>query len=47
MIHIHGDSDRILPIRFITADFIVKNGGHFMTVNKAQEITKLLRGHLG
>jgi pimeloyl-ACP methyl ester carboxylesterase len=42
IIHIHGDDDRILPIRFVNPDFLVKNGGHFMTVNKSKEITELL-----
>lgn len=42
-IHIHGDNDRVLPIHFINPDFVIKGGGHFMTVNKAKEVTELLR----
>ncbi len=41
-IHIHGTSDRILPKRFVNADYSIENGGHFMTVNKADEISTLL-----
>ena len=41
--HIHGTADRILPYRFVRADFKVANGGHFMTVNKSVEINKQLR----
>ncbi|MDI9365366.1 MAG: alpha/beta hydrolase [Flavobacterium sp.] len=41
--HIHGTADRILPIRFINYNFKVNNGGHFMTLNKANELTKLIR----
>ena len=41
--HIHGTADRILPYRFVHADFKITNGGHFMTVNKSVEINKLLR----
>ena len=41
--HIHGTADRILPIRFINCNFKVNNGGHFMTLNKANELTKLIR----
>ena len=41
--HIHGSADRILPNRFIKADFIVNGGGHFMTVNKSLEINALLK----
>ena len=41
--HIHGTADRILPIRFVNCDLKVNNGGHFMTLNKANELTKLIR----
>jgi pimeloyl-ACP methyl ester carboxylesterase len=41
--HIHGTADRILPIRFVNSDFKVNDGGHFMTLNKANEVTKLIR----
>ena len=41
--HIHGTTDRILPIRFVNCDFKVNNGGHFMTLNKESELTKLIR----
>lgn len=42
-IHIHGTNDRILPKRFVNADYSIENGGHFMTVNKADEIALLIR----
>jgi pimeloyl-ACP methyl ester carboxylesterase len=42
LVHIHGTSDRILPARFVKADFFLDGGGHFMTVNKAPELNKLL-----
>ena len=42
-IHIHGDKDKIIPIKNIKADFIIKNGGHFMTVNKSTEIEKIIQ----
>lgn len=41
--HIHGTADKILPIRFINCNYKVNNGEHFMTVNKATELTKLIR----
>ena len=44
--HIHGTSDRILPYRFVHADFTIHNGGHFMTVNKSAELNKVLEGLL-
>ena len=44
IIHIHGTSDRILPIRFAKPDIKVINGGHLMTLNKADELTSIIRG---
>ena len=43
---IHGDRDRILPLQFIKADVVVKNGGHLMTLNKSEELTRILRNDL-
>jgi pimeloyl-ACP methyl ester carboxylesterase len=47
LVHIHGTGDRILPIRFTDYDIVVKKGGHFMTLNKSDEITRILRVQLG
>ncbi|GAB3701769.1 hypothetical protein GCM10027592_30380 [Spirosoma flavus] len=44
--HIHGTADRILPFRYVVSDLIVNGGGHFMTLNKAEEITDVIRGLL-
>jgi len=44
--HIHGTADRILPYRFVTCDLMVKNGGHLMTVNKAEELTEKIKSLL-
>lgn len=41
--HIHGTSDRILPLSFVTPNLIIENGGHLMTLNKADELNKILR----
>jgi pimeloyl-ACP methyl ester carboxylesterase len=38
LIHIHGTADRILPIRFINADIVIKGGTHLMIMNKAAEV---------
>jgi hypothetical protein len=38
---IHGTTDRILPFR--TANFAIKNGGHLMVIDKADEINSVLR----
>ena len=46
LFHIHGDNDHILPLHFVNADFVVKGGGHFMTVTHAKEITGIIRANI-
>lgn len=41
--HIHGNADRLLPYRFVHPDFTITNGGHFMVVNQAKEISGILQ----
>lgn len=40
--HIHGDKDRMFPIKYIKADYTIKNGGHFMIMNKADEVSNCI-----
>jgi len=40
--HIHGNKDRIIPIKNVKTDFVIENGGHFMTVNKSKEIQDII-----
>ena len=42
-IHIHGTNDRILPTRFVNCDVKIQGGGHFMTLNKPEELTEILK----
>ncbi len=42
LFHIHGTSDRILPFCFVSANSIVKKGGHLMTLNKANELNNII-----
>lgn len=42
LFHIHGDADRIFPINNLSPDFVIKNGGHFMIMNKAPEVNQAL-----
>lgn len=44
--HIHGTSDRILPLCFVDCNVTIKNGGHLMTLNKSDELTKIIRQQL-
>jgi pimeloyl-ACP methyl ester carboxylesterase len=43
LFHIHGTSDKILPLIFIKCNSTIKNGGHLMTLNKADELNNILR----
>jgi pimeloyl-ACP methyl ester carboxylesterase len=42
LIHIHGARDRILPIRHVSADVIVEQGGHLMALNQARTLSEIL-----
>lgn len=43
IIHIHGTDDKILPLSKIhDINFTIKNGGHLMILNKANDINALL-----
>ncbi|EJP15850.1 hypothetical protein LEP1GSC080_1201 [Leptospira interrogans str. FPW2026] len=43
IVHIHGDKDKLFPVRSIKNAFIIKNGGHFMILNKSDEISSKLK----
>lgn len=42
-VHIHGNKDNLLPYRYVKADYQIAEGGHFMIVNNAKEISALLK----
>jgi pimeloyl-ACP methyl ester carboxylesterase len=44
--HIHGTSDRILPLCFVDCNVTINDGGHLMTLNKSDELTKIIRQQL-
>lgn len=46
IIHIHGTHDHVLPFRSVKNTIPIKHGGHFMTLNKAKEISKLMQQHI-
>ena len=41
--HIHGTNDMILPIKYIRPDYRIEGGGHLMVLNKAREVSAILR----
>ncbi len=44
--HIHGDKDNMFPIKNIKANYTIKNGGHFMIMNKAAEVSDCINAIL-
>lgn len=40
--HIHGDKDRVFPIKRIKNAIRIKEGGHFMIVNQAKKISEII-----
>ncbi len=43
VVHIHGVADRLLPYRYVKADHIINAGEHVMIMDKADEISALLK----
>jgi hypothetical protein len=43
VIHIHGSADKLLPYRYVKADHTINNGEHVMVMDKAEEVSVLLR----
>ncbi|MDF3029038.1 MAG: hypothetical protein K0S23_3345 [Fluviicola sp.] len=43
VLHIHGEADRIFPIRKVTPDYIIPGGTHFMTVSEHEEVSKVIQ----
>ena len=44
--HIHGDNDKMFPIKYIRPTHTVKNAGHFMIMNKADEVNDCINAIL-
>ncbi len=40
--HIQGDKDRIFPIKYIKADYLIPGGGHFMIMNHSKEVNEII-----
>lgn len=45
-VHIHGDNDRMFPIKNIKPTFTIKKGGHFMIMNKATDVSNCINSIL-
>lgn len=46
LVHIHGTRDRIFPSFYVNDAIWIKGGSHFMVVNRAKEISKIIRKEL-
>ena len=46
IIHIHGDRDKIFPVKKINPTCIIKEGTHMMIYNRAGEISKFIQEEL-
>jgi pimeloyl-ACP methyl ester carboxylesterase len=46
VIHVHGTDDKILPYRFVHCGITIPDAGHFMVVDKADQLTPILRNLL-
>ncbi len=42
LIHIHGDQDKFFPIKLISDTIPISHAGHFMILNKHEEISSIL-----
>lgn len=40
--HIHGNKDKLLPAKLNNVQYTVKDGGHFMIFEKAEEINRII-----
>jgi pimeloyl-ACP methyl ester carboxylesterase len=43
LIHIHGTADKLLPYRYVKADYTIQDGEHLMVMDKAEELSSLLK----
>lgn len=45
-LHIHGDRDVVIPYRNIRNALLIKGGTHFMLLNRAREISNIIKQYL-
>ena len=46
LVHLHGTNDLIFPVQYISNALIISGGTHFMIVNKALEINKIIAAEM-
>ena len=46
-IHLHGNKDRLLPLRYVKGEVaIIEGGTHWMVMNRAEEVAQLIQDYL-
>ncbi|HEX5654758.1 MAG TPA: alpha/beta hydrolase, partial [Chitinophagaceae bacterium] len=43
LVHIHGNADKLLPVKRVKADYTIDGGTHVMTLDHAGEVSVLLK----
>ena len=46
VVHIHGSRDHTFPLKYVKPDYTINGGGHFMIMNQADEINRILSREL-
>ena len=46
IIHIHGEKDKIFPVRKLKPTHVIKDGSHIMILNKADELSSFINSVL-
>ena len=46
IIHIHGEKDKIFPVRKLEPTRVIKDGSHIMILNKADELSRFINSVL-
>ena len=46
IVHIHGTNDKLIPIKYVKPDHVVKDGGHLMVYTSAVEVSRILTAQL-
>lgn len=43
LIHVHGTADKLLPYRYVKANYAIDGGEHVMIMDRARELSELLK----
>ena len=47
IVHVHGETDKTIPIRNVKYDYLIKEGSHMMTLTRPIEISEIINQELG